>query len=327
MDIPIRHVLTPVDFSQTSRRALHVAVAVARRHSAEVTALHVTPHTLPPLSALAASLSGALEGHERERLRHDLLEELQLFVAPVANGTSVSCAVEEGNIAGTILQQIESRPYDLLVVGTHGHDQLEKLVLGSVTEKVLHRAPCPVLTVPSAPENAPPPEGAFRRILCPVDFSPATAQAVVHAVALARESDGRVILLHAVEGLFDLEPPDLRFDVSEYVRLATARARERLRCVVAEEDAPWLEGEPLVVRGTAHREILRVAAESAADLIVMGVHGRSGLNLLLFGSTARHVVRDAACPVLTLRPGVSPLRQQEQEAVAVPVAAPSSAGV
>jgi nucleotide-binding universal stress UspA family protein len=300
MPITIHRILCPVDFSEPSRRALHYALDLARRRRAEVSVVHVAARTLPPLSALAAGSSAALEGGVREQLRRDLLEELQRFVEPVAEGVRVTCEVKEGNIAGEILE-LAARA-DLLVLGTHGHGEIEGLVLGSVTEKALHRSPCPVLTVPPAGKERSASVGPFKRILCPVDFSPASDQAVPYAFELAREADGRVTLLHVIEGLLGEEPRDLHLDVRGYLHKAEEEARERLRGMVPGPDARGPGAEALVCTGKAHAAILRVAEEQACDLIVMGVHGRRALGRLLFGSTARHVVRGAPCPVLTVRP-------------------------
>jgi nucleotide-binding universal stress UspA family protein len=268
--------------------------------------MHVAPQTIPPLSALGTSLSGALESGSRAGFLNDLREELRLFVEPAAAGVQVSCEAVEGNIVAAILERIRSLDCDLLVVGTHGHDALEKLVLGSVTEKLLHKASCPVLTVPPAPEGETrAPDSVFRRILCPIDFSPASDEALAYAAGLAREDDGRVTLLHVVEGLAD-EPLDSHPDVAAALQHTTQRRRARLRHSLPDDTARWVDGEPLVATGVAYQEILRVADEMRADLIVMGVHGRSGFSLLLFGSNARHVVRGASCPVLALRPEVLP---------------------
>lgn len=299
MSISIHRILSPVDFSETSRRALLYALDVARRRGAEVLVVHVAARTLPPLSALGAYASAALEGGVREQLRRDLLEELQRFVEKDAEGVRVTYAVEEGNVVASIVEN--ARRADLLVLGTHGHGEIEKLVLGSVTEKILHKAPCPVLTVPPADTARPAAAGRFERILCPLDFSPASTNALRHAVDLAKDAEGRVTLVHVVEGLFRDQASDLHLDVGGYLVKAEAEARKRLRDAVSPEDARWLDGEPLMARGKAHGEILRTAEERRSDLIVMGVHGHSGLDRLLFGSTARHVVRGASCPVLAVR--------------------------
>ena len=299
MPVNIDRILCPVDFSDTSRRALHYAFDMARLRGAEVTVAHVAPRTLPPLSALAAYTSGAVDPGVREGLRRDLLEELRRFVEPIAKGVRVDCIVEEGNVVDTIVA-LAARA-DLLVLGSHGHGALEGLILGSVTEATLHKSPCPALTVPPS-ENAPETPIAFKRILCPLDFSPASEAALPYAVALARETEGRITLLHVIEGLLGEKPVDLPLEVGSYLDSVQERARERLRAALSGDDARWLDGEPLVASGKAHAEILRVAGESGADVVVMGVHGQTALGRVLFGSTARHVVRGAQCPVLTVRP-------------------------
>ena len=96
---------------------------------------------------------------------------------------------------------------DLIVMGTHGRSGFERWVLGSVTEKVLRKAPCPVLTVPP-PAGELHPDGSvlFRRIVCPVDFSGASLAALAYAVKLAEESRAEITVLHVLEWLVEDEP-------------------------------------------------------------------------------------------------------------------------
>jgi len=142
----------------------------------------------------------------------------------------------------------------------------------------------------------------FKRILCPVDFSPSALQGLGFALDLARQADGRVTLLHVVEWLAEEEPrASTHFNVPEYRRHMVDDAQERLRNLVAEESRTWVEIADVVVFGRAYREILRAAETKPADLIVMGAQGRGGIGLALFGSTTQQVVRGATCPVLTVR--------------------------
>lgn len=137
----------------------------------------------------------------------------------------------------------------------------------------------------------------FKRILCPIDFSPSALLALGFALDLARQADGLVKLLHAMEWLPDEEPGiTAHFDIPE-----VRDARQRLRTLVSEESRTWVEIDDLVVFGSASDEILRAAKTEPADLIVMGAQGRSGIGLALFGSTTQQVVRGAMCPVLTVR--------------------------
>jgi nucleotide-binding universal stress UspA family protein len=146
------------------------------------------------------------------------------------------------------------------------------------------------------------PDVSFKHILCPMDFSPAALQALGFALDLARQSEGVVTLLHALEWLTDEEPREYtHFNVPEYRQHLVDDARERLQALVADESRTPTAIEHRVVVGRAYREILQVAQESGTDLIVMGAQGRGGLGLALFGSTTQQVVRAATCPVLTVR--------------------------
>jgi nucleotide-binding universal stress UspA family protein len=87
----------------------------------------------------------------------------------------------------------------------------------------------------------------------------------------------------------------------EYYRYLEEDAMARLKAAVPEDARLWCKPDERVVMGKAYREILKVAAEEGVELIVMGVHGKAALNRRLFGSTTHHIIREAGCPVLTLR--------------------------
>jgi nucleotide-binding universal stress UspA family protein len=192
-------------------------------------------------------------------------------------------------------------PADLVVMGTHGRGGFERLMIGSVAERVLQKAPCPVLLVPPHAAAASPGEVAFKRILCPMDFSPSASLALGFALDLARQAGGTVTLLHVVEWLTDEEPRMYaQFNVSQYRQQLVDDARRRMQALV-NDDPRASTITHRVVLGRSYREILQCAAGQEADLIVMGAQGRGGLELALFGSTTHQVVRAAACPVLTVR--------------------------
>jgi nucleotide-binding universal stress UspA family protein len=191
------------------------------------------------------------------------------------------------------------------VLGTHGRSGFERLVLGSVTERVLRKAPCPVLSVPRQVDAAAQVTPQFKRILCPVDFSECSMRALDYAVSLAQEADACLTVQH----VFDLEgtmsehwrdrltPPSLR----QELEMLEDERRERLARALPESVSTYCDVETVMTSGTPYREILRLAGEKQSDLIVLGVHGRGAADLLFFGSTTNQVVRQAACPVLTIR--------------------------
>jgi nucleotide-binding universal stress UspA family protein len=301
--ITIRRILCPVDFSRFSHHALEQAVALAREFGAEVSALHVSavaPVTaFVPIGAPLVPEPARLSRAERQamtRQLHDFVDEIAV------DGLSLRTELKEQDPVSAIVDTALTWPADVIVMGTHGRSGFERLMLGSVTEKVLRKAPCPVLTVPRRLVTAKP-RLAFGRILCAVDFSPASLRALEYAVSLASPDGPGVQALNVIElfaeggGMRDelvLDTPDFRAGL---LRHAQQRLRDaigdplRARCPIAES----------VTMGKAYREILRIAADDHADLIVLGVQGRTAADLFLFGSTTQHVVRQAECPVLTIR--------------------------
>jgi nucleotide-binding universal stress UspA family protein len=297
--IVFNQIICPVDFSESSVRALAYAAALARWYDAHLTVLHVVP-TFESMQVRGDILEPirVVTPMPRERV----LEEMSRSLNLAALSPRASSVADTGDPQVTIIDQAFSKKADLIVMGTHGRRGFKRLVLGSVTEAVLRDAPCPVLTVPPHAPAAVSEAVTFKRILCPVDFSPSALQALGFALDLARQSDGRVTLMRVVEWLEEEEPrASTHFNVPEYRRYMLEDAQARLRNVVGEESRTWVEIDDVVVFGRAYREILRAAESKPADLIVMGAQGRGGIGLTLFGSTTQQVVRGATCPVLTVR--------------------------
>jgi len=298
--IEIRRILCPIDFSDHSRRALDNAIAIARWYEARVTVLHVfSPAPVPAMAPGQVVFEPIiLTAVDRDQL----LADTKAFAErDDASGVAIEAVVREGTTAGEILDQATSMKADLLVIGTHGRSGFERLLLGSVAEKVLRRASCPVMTVPKRlPEAV---QVLYKRILCPVDFSDSSLRALAYAVSLAQEADGQLVVLHVVAHEFELTAGmdyDAGMTVRNFLETREQALQQRLQEIVA--GAPdFSRMESLTTHGKPWREVLRVAAERGSDLIAMGVQGRGVADLLLFGSTTQHVVREASCPVLTLR--------------------------
>jgi len=291
----VRRILCPTDFSETSAHAVEQAAAIAGYYNASMFALHVVPPIDPSVDA------GSLDS-----LRE---QTAAAFEDVTKAGLKLDVAVEVGSPIRHILDRAASLPADLIVMGTHGAGGFEHLVLGSVTEKVLRKAPCPVLTVPPRMQSRS--RLPFQRLLCATDFSDASASAVRFARSLAGESGACLTLLHVLEWPWH-EPPqppidelplEQGFALAMFRRDAETRARKQLESLVPQSRSRVRID---VVSGTPYEQVLAVADRDKADLIVLGVGRRSALNLSLLGSTANHVVRAAACPVLTLRDRTMP---------------------
>jgi nucleotide-binding universal stress UspA family protein len=297
--VEFKKILCPVDLSELSVRTLAYAGAIAKWYDAHLTALHVVPSFTP---------MEVLSGVEPVNLvypisRDEVLEHLrQTVVAAGLDAGTVALTAASGEAAATVVDQAVAMRADLLVMGTHGRSGFDRFFLGSVAEKVLRKAPCPVLTVPPHAPATPPSDVAVRTILCPVDFSSAALEAFGFALDLARRADASVVLVHALEFLAEAEPlENAHFNVPEFRTYLLEDARQRLDSLVSGEPPLPRGVRPVVVPGRAHHEILRIAADERAELIVMGAQGRSGAALALFGSTTQQVVRGATCPVLTVR--------------------------
>jgi nucleotide-binding universal stress UspA family protein len=297
--VEIREVLCPTDFSEASRHALEHAVVIAKWYESRIAALHVLHVPLfpqPPIlgAAFADETTPAISNYQERE------EELRAWLEPAHQaGIKTEVLVDEGNTARKILEHARSRPADLIVMGTHGLAGFERFTLGSVTEKVLRRATCPVMTVPPAVETAA--KVPYTRLLCPVDFSESSLAALQFAFSLAKEADARLTILHVFDWPRDDDSLLERFDASAFRHVVDEQARGRLQALVTDDVRVWCKPSTKVAYGKPYREILDVAEEERADLIVIGVRGRNPLDLTLFGSTANHVVRRALCPVLTLR--------------------------
>jgi nucleotide-binding universal stress UspA family protein len=298
--VEFKNVLCAIDLSDASAHTLTYAAALARWYTSQLTVLHVAP-TFDAMQVRGGALGDAIS-IVQPMPREEALRELRQAVdgATIA-ADHTTLVAEAGEPVTTIVAQALSIPADLLVMGTHGRGGFDRMLLGSVTEKVLHKAPCPILTVPPhAPANAET-GGTFSRILCPVDFSPSALQAFGFAVDLARQSGGTVIALHAIEWLAEDVSAHARFNVQDYRQHLIDDAHSRLRALIADQPSGTCSIEDVVETGRAHRQVLSIADTRAADLIVMGAQGRGGIGLTLFGSTTQQVVRGATCPVLTVR--------------------------
>ncbi len=291
----VSHVLCPVDFSEFSPNAVGHAMAMAKWYEARLTLLHVFVNMgtmdLPPV---------VLSDADREAL----LEDMRRLAEP-PQGLSVEVLMREAsNAPAEILHQTTALGADLLVIGSHGRKGFERLLLGSVTEKVMRHAKCPTMIVPQrAPETDRSAPVHFRKILCPVDFSDGSLAALTYALSVAQESDATLTVLHAIEIPPELSEhmPPTDFNIDEVRAAATAASLERLRDLIPDSARTFCTVETLVEEGAAYRQVLKVAGERQCDLIVMGVQGRGALDLLLFGSNTARVTRAATCPVLVVR--------------------------
>jgi nucleotide-binding universal stress UspA family protein len=227
-----------------------------------------------------------------------------MLISSGADSTRVTTLLNQGDVAVRILETAAKEPIDLVVMGTHGRKGFNRLFLGSVAEGVIHHAMCPVLAV-SRPKN----ETAFsgtqpklKTILLATDFSPHSDCAAAYAVKWACAWGARLIVVHAVHetassmrGIVHLLP-----EYNPLFERQIAATWERIGRMMLGQDVPNCTIVFDARHGDPKEEILRVADETSADLIVTGARGTSGSSAP-WGSVSSAVVRDGRFPVLVVR--------------------------
>jgi nucleotide-binding universal stress UspA family protein len=296
--VTIRHILCPLDLSDASPTIYRYATALAIRYRASLTVLELLWVGFPvgqPAGQAPVLTPAELEEYDAE---------LDRFVGEhTPRDLEVRKVLRETPIVSGILQEAKAGPADLIVIGTHGRGGFARLVLGSVAEKVIRLAPCPVLIVPTRARGAAAEGAPFKTIVCALDFSPASLVGLRHALSLAQESGSRLCLVHVLDWPTDRPvPPGLGPELASVRRSTEDAARLELKAAVTEEARQWCDCREEVAVGRPYEEILRIASERDADLIVLGMHGRTIVERALFGSTATQVVRRSSCPVLTVHP-------------------------
>jgi nucleotide-binding universal stress UspA family protein len=296
--ITLRRLLCPVDFSPFSERALRQSAAIARWFESEITVLYVEEPLISSARSEAASKRG-VPGPSG-------IDELREFVASTIGAVpKVTPRATDGDAVAKILEEARRTAADLIVMGTQGRTGLSRLVLGSVAERVLRQADCPVMTIPPAAESAAPDVfEPFNPILCASDFSPACLRALDVAMAMAQEADAKLILLHA----FELPPIIEGYPPATATAMATgdvdglrSDAKTRLERALPRDADLRFKPEILVEQAAARDAILGAARQQNVKLIAMGAQARGTLDRLIFGSTTRSVIQAAACPVLSVR--------------------------
>jgi len=286
--VAFKNILLATDFSQASQLALMHALAMAKRYDAKLTVVHVAaPESQVPIPMEPVPVEMDWEAkHAAESMaRLEQFEPLRMFPHETV--------LKQGNPWLEMAGIIEDRQMDLIVLGTHGRGLLGTLLLGSVAEQVLRHATCPVLTVGPDVLASLVDHQQLKHVLFATDFSPASLSALPYALSLAEENHAELTLLHVLE---QLQPMPLR-----YSQELLADYRKRLWALIPDDAGMWCKPQVTVCIGPAANEIVRVAHDHQAEVIVMGAH-RGGPVASHIPWTIHHsVVRHARCPVLTVR--------------------------
>ncbi|SFS91307.1 universal stress protein [Halostagnicola kamekurae] len=267
----------------------NAALRLAIRLTSTNTTLHVLVVEPETDSNSSAERSSDTRSRETDRILDAVREEVAEW------GRSARTVVRSGTPRDRILEYAADHDIELIVMGAHGHQSVKRVDLGRVTEAVVHAATVPVLVVRASDDIRK--RYPYEHVLVPTDGSEHAAAALDRGVEIAAETGATVHLLSVVPDEnygMESDEDDLVDRLEKRTRAGLAKAAER----VADGD---LDVRTAIATGTIYREITTYAETEPIDLIVMGTHGRSGIDPTFLGSVTDRVLRTAPVPVLTVR--------------------------
>lgn len=292
-------VLVATDFSPSAAAALKQAVWLARQTGVPL----VLAHTIPDFSR-----SVHWGPYEREMNQRELRDRSETAMRRmIVDLNAVDLDVKYETLVGEpfveIIHAVQAEGYNLVLAGTRGARKLEQFFVGSTAKRLIRKCPSSVWIVKE--EHLVPPNV----VLAATDFSDVSLKAVKQALRIAQQASAELHLLHIVDSK---DVPDvisqvprgnsLRQEINEE---ATRRMDELLDSLAVDRK----EIQTHLSWGTPWQEIRRISKHQAADLIVIGTVGRSGIKGLLLGNTAEKVLDTCDCSILTVKPDgfVSPI--------------------
>ncbi len=282
----VKQIVLATDFSEGAGKAQDYAAFLTRTYEADLSVIHVPESPLWYGSNAATILYLEQAQKEGERRLADTAQQLR------QEGLT---SVEVRQVVGIPSEQIKKAAQDIaadvVVVGMRGRTDLETILLGSTADRVIRDAPCPVLVVP-ATTVAP----SIRHVMTALDFSSPSLDAVEYAIQVANHFGARMTLVHVLEPVYYDAEPGLQSMEAKWVHW-----RAQLEQLAGLIGSFGLTAETVIRGGVPADSILDCAREQECDLIVMGTHGRRGWSRLRLGSVAEAVIRQAPCPVLTVK--------------------------
>jgi nucleotide-binding universal stress UspA family protein len=283
----IKHILFPFDFSPQGLQAVAFVRALALRFDAKVTILGVVPPgwAMPPegMRPLMGDSPQEWVDALQRRLNHALMHDLEhVRVDRVADG---------GDPALRIVAFARTNDIDLIMLPTHGLGIYRRLLLGSVTAKVLHDATCAVWTAAHAETQRSP--HLPQRVLCAVDGTPESVALLQWADAFCHVLEARLSVVHVVAPITDWPSLDHERELQEQVREDAGAHLQNI------QQAAGVEVPGRVVVGEIAKTVVEEACQAQADLVIIG-RGRIGES---FGSLRTHafgIVHGSPCPVLSV---------------------------
>ena len=283
-----KSILCPVDFSAYSTLAVRYAAALAGEYRAKL----IVYHSVPDLAQVSSYLEGNYIQTVTEALLASGREKLEEYSSVLIPGSVASTRmIGSGSAPEAILQLAEKEKVDLIVMGTHGYSGYQKYLMGSVTNRVLHKCAIPVLAV-CKPYHHFIHEGAehpvsIRRILCAVDLEPNSRKVAQMGIALRRAYRSEIHFLYVSKKGDELSTDQTPIHF--------------MRQFIELEQEDWSTVQLHTGMGDPAQEILKAAEHYGTDLVIMGHHTRRPIEEYLLGSVTKRVIPECPCPVLVVR--------------------------
>jgi len=293
--IRFKRILFATDLEGSSTSAQSYAVVLAKMFGAHLFVLYVqTPGFSPRYQK--AFVSGGRWDEARA------IAELGDFFR--SSQVPFTLLVEPGEVREVLNQVIDNNSIDLVILGTHGRKGLSRALMGSMAEQVSRSSICPVITVgPLARAGF---ENSLRTIVYVTDFSEESRLALPYAISLAQEFHAELTAMHVA-------PQHMVRD-----RVAAEMyLMNRLKSLAPQSNFPWCRLKHRVEFGDAGREILSVAKDQNADLIVMGLHSSVQFTSHFPERLAYSIMCEAACPVMSVLPSPRELKLAKLSAEAL----------
>ncbi|MFT5048862.1 MAG: nucleotide-binding universal stress UspA family protein [Chlamydiales bacterium] len=295
------HILLTTDLSDEALRAFQPASQLASQLGARVTLLHVMRDAAVPLRASPAEAAICLPDLATERKHAEKLLVKQALSLPTDLDVTTQ-VVAGGDVAETVTTYAEEQHADLVVLSTHGHSGVQRLVMGSVAEAVVRNAQVPVLSIPPADEDGAKPAAIQKQILLTADLSDDGFRSYEPVLALATKLGSTLTALHVVPETRATPhgaPFAPRVPEADLPRqMAEAHAALQDRCTPLGDDRS-VRAEVISSEKPA-RAIVDFARDDGTSIIAITTHARKGLRRLALGSVAAAVLRQSSIPVLSI---------------------------
>lgn len=287
---PIAKILLPVDFSERAGQAARFALPVAERFNSEIILLHVLA---PYYEFGAVELGGPILMDLRGERQKEAQERMDGFLSEELRPHRVRRLMVEGDPAREIVECARREEASLIMMPTHGYGPFRRLLLGSVTAKVLHDADCPVWTTAHV-ETLTAGEMALKRVLCAADPGAAGERTLGWSARLAAEFGARLTLVHPV---LELDPRTEGYHFSpEWRKFVVDNAEAQMAALQAKVGT---QAEVVFTMGPPAEMICEEARKAEADLLVIGRGADAGM-LGRLTSHAYAIIRQSPCPVVSV---------------------------